>query len=106
MVATWFTYSKVMQARRTASYRAALAPLQRDLHLGMDRCDVKKYLDARKLSYNAVRYDGSDSDTYQIEIGEEPGSLVCDPWKAYIALEFTAADKLREIHTKKDGTCL
>jgi hypothetical protein len=99
--------SKVNQARREASYRTAVASFQRDLHIGTDRADVQKYLHSRKVDYHAVRYGGSDADTYEVEIGEEPSySLVCEDWEVYVALEFTVADKLREIHVRKIGTCL
>ena len=107
LVSTWLVYTTVTQARRDASYRAAIAPSQRDLHLGMDTADVRKYLDSRAVAYHSVRDGGSDADTYQIKIAEEPShSLVCENWNVYIALEFTPADKLRDLHIRKIGTCL
>jgi hypothetical protein len=106
LLSAWFAYSKVMQARREATYRAAIAPFQRDLRLGMDRAEVQAYLASRRVDYHPVRYGGSDTDTYEIKIGEEPGSLVCEYWTVYIALEFSVADKLRETHVRKIGTCL
>lgn len=73
----------------------------------MDRADVRKYLDSQAVAYHAVRYGGNDADTYEIKIAEEPShSLVCEKWIVYIALEFTAADKLRDLHIRKIGTCL
>jgi len=104
---TWLAYTKVTQSRRDASYRAAIAPFQRDLNLGMDRADVRKYLDSHAVAYHAVRYGGNDADTYEIKIAEEPShSLACEKWIVYIALEFTATDKLRDLHIRKIGTCL
>jgi hypothetical protein len=102
----WIAHSKVAEARREAAYRAAIAPFERDLRLGVDRAEVQTYLASRKVDYHPVRYGGSDADTYEIKIGEEPGSLVCEHWTVYIALEFSAADKLREVHVRKVGTCL
>src|SRR5690349_4715037 len=98
LVSTWLVYSKVAQGRREASYRAAMVPFQRDLRLGMERDDVQKYLDSHNVTYNEVQYGGSEAPAYEIKIGEEPGSFVCDPWAVYVALEFTAADKLHDIH--------
>ena len=106
LVATWLTYSKVTQARREASYRVAIAPFKRDLRLGMDRTEVKNYLNSHSIVCYTVRYGGSDGDTCEIKIGEEPGGIFCKSWTVYIALEFTPSDKLREIHIRKIGTCL
>jgi hypothetical protein len=110
LVSTWLVYSKVTQDRREVAYRAAIAPFQHDLRLGMSRNDVREYLDARSVEYHKVRSGGSEADTYEIEIGEEPASAVsslfCEPWTVYVALEFSAAETLREIHIKKVGTCL
>lgn len=100
LVCAWFAYSKVTQARREA------APFERDLAVGMDRADVKKYLDSRRVDYHTVRYGGSDADTYEIRIGEEPDNFPCEHWTVYIALEFNATEKLREVHVRKVGTCL
>ena len=102
----WLVYSNVSQARRDAAYRMAIVPFQRDLPLGMNRADVQEYLNSRKVEYHAVRYGGSEAIAYQIKIGEEPGGLFCKNWTVYIALEFTALEKLREVHTRKIGTCL
>ena len=102
----WLAHSKVVQGRREAAYHAAIAPFQRDLRAGMDRAEVQAYLASRRVDYHPVRYAGSDADTYEIKIGEEPGSLVCAHWTVYVALEFSAADKLREVHVRKIGTCL
>lgn len=71
----------------------------------MSRADVQKYLDSRKVAYNTVR-TGREADTLEIEIGEEPGSIVCERWKVYVALEFSSVDRLREVHITKFGTCL
>jgi hypothetical protein len=104
LLSAFLIHSKLNQARREASYRTALASYQHDLHIGADKADVQQYL---HLAYHAVRYGGNDADTYEIQIGVEPSnSLVCEDWDVYVALEFTAADKLREIHIRKIGTCL
>jgi hypothetical protein len=106
IVATWLTYSKVTQARREASYRVAIAPFKRDLRLGMDRTEVKNYLNSHNIICYTVHYGGSDGDTCEFKIGEEPDWIFCDPWTVYIALEFSPSDKLLEIHIRKIGTCL
>lgn len=107
LISAFLVRLKVNQVRRESLYRAAVASFQRDLHVGTDRAAVQQYLHSQKVDYHAVRYGGNDSDTYEIEIGEEPSnSLVCEDWKVYVALEFTTTDKLREIHIRKIGTCL
>jgi hypothetical protein len=73
----------------------------------MNRVEIEKYLDSKAVAYHRVRDGGSDADTDEIKIAEEPSySLVCEEWTVYIALEFTAADKLRDLHIRKVGTCL
>jgi hypothetical protein len=106
LVGTWLAYSKVTQARREASYRVEIAPFKRDLRIGMDRTEVKTSLDSRSVICNTVRYGGSDGDTCEIKIGEEPDGIFGGPSTVYIALEFSPAYKLREIHIRKIGTCL
>jgi hypothetical protein len=106
LIAAWLAYSKVRQARREASYQVAIAPYKRDLRIGMDRAEVTNYLDSRSVICHTVRYGGSDGDTCEIKIGEEPDGVFCDPWTVYVALEFSPADKLREVHIRKIGTCL
>jgi hypothetical protein len=105
MISTWFLYSKVTQAHRDDAYRTAIAPYQRDLHVGMARADVDKYLDARHVPHYPVRHGGSDGITYEIKIGEDPGSLICE-WNVYIALEFDPTETLRDVRIKKEGTCI
>jgi hypothetical protein len=63
-VSGWIAYSKVTHARRESAYRAAMAPFQRDLRMGMDRTAVKKYLDSQKVDYHTVRNGGSNADIY------------------------------------------
>jgi hypothetical protein len=116
----WLAYSKVAQVRRETAYRAAIAQFRRDLSRGMARANVEKYLDSRRVEYHWV-YDGGSAESYFVKIGEDPGSLVCNPWKVYIALNFDASDrlsgggadfkldpsdKLRDVQIKKMGTCL
>ena len=105
MISTWFIYSKVTQVRRDDLYRTAIAPYQRDLHVGMSRADVDKYLDARQVPHYPVRLGGSDGVVYEIKIGEDPSTLICE-WNVYIAFEFDHADTLTDIRTKKEGTCI
>jgi hypothetical protein len=105
MVSTWFIYSRVTQARRDDAYRTAIAPYQRDLHVGMARADVDKYLDARHVAHYPVRFGGSDGLTYEIKVWEDPGSLICE-WNVYIALEFGPTDALTDVHIRKEGTCI
>jgi hypothetical protein len=105
LVSVWLIYSKVTEARRETGYRAALAPFQRDLRVGMAKADVEKYLKGRGVDYHAARY-GEGTETYEIRIGEEPGNLVCEPWQVYIALEFNSSNTLTEVHIRKIGTCL
>jgi hypothetical protein len=103
LLSAWFAYSKVMQARREATYRVAIAPFQRDLHDGTPRLEVENYLRARNAQYNAIDF----GQTYLIEIAEEPpGNLWCEPWQVYIALEFGPSDILKDVHIRKLGTCL
>ena len=78
LVATWLTYSRVTQARREASYRVAIAPFKRNLRTGMDRAEVKNYLNSHSVICNTVRYGGSDGDTCEIQIGEELDGIFCD----------------------------
>jgi hypothetical protein len=96
---TWPVYSLIRQARRDAAYRTAIAPFQRDLHVGMAEEKVKRYLDSRHVEYHPVRLGGSNGPTYEIRVGEED-SLICDR-DVYIALEFGNAGGLREVHIKK-----
>src|SRR5260370_40643299 len=105
-VSAWLMCSRITKARRETAYHAAIAPFQRDLTMGTPRADVKKYLDARNIDYHVVRVGGSEADTYEIKIGEEPGSLVCEPWNVYVALDFSSEDTLRDIHIRRVGTCL
>lgn len=117
-VSAWLTYSKVMQARRESAYREAMAPFQHDLHLGMARTEVAKYLDSRRAGYSwQSSENGENALAYVVKIGEEPGGFLCKPWWVYIALEFDPSgkkrkmepdplDKLKDVHIKKIGTCL
>lgn len=115
----WLAYSKIAQSRRETAYRVAIAPYQRDLHTGMSRADVEKYLDSRKVEHSWMSFGRAES--YAMLIGEEPGGLVCKSWKVYISLDFDLADRpgengtrieldpadrLREIRIRKLGTCL
>jgi hypothetical protein len=105
LVSTWFIYSRITQARRDAVYRTAIAPYQKDLHVGMLRADVDKYLDARHVAHYPVRFGGSDGLTYEIKVGEDPSTLICE-WNVYVALEFGPNDALKDVHIRKEGTCI
>jgi hypothetical protein len=104
LISTWPIYSSIRQARRDAAYRAAIAPFQRDLRVGMPEAEVKRYLDSRHVEYYPVRLDGKDRLTYEIKVGRED-SLICE-WNVYIALEFGPTNGLTEVHLRKIGTCL
>ena len=95
-----------MQARRDAAYGAAIGPFERDLNRGMDKETVEEYLHAHNVQYNTVRVGGSPGQRIEIQIGEEPGSLFCDPWRVYAALEFDEHSHLTDFHIVKVGTCL
>lgn len=103
-------YSRYAQAKREAAYNAALVPYKRDLTLGTGREQVMAYLRARGALCHTVRYGGTDGDSCEIEIAKEPlvgpDRLFCESWRVYVAFDFTSADKLREIHIRKIGTCL
>ena len=103
LVAGWLGYSKYMQTRREAAYRLALAPFQRDLHVGTSKTDVEKYLHSHDVLYNAIDF----GQTYLVEIAQEPsGNFWCEPWRVCVALEFGSANTLKEVHIRKFGTCL
>lgn len=118
LFAGWAMHLKIAQARRETAYRAAMMPFQRDLVTGMSRAAVEKYLDSRKVEYHWESSGGAES--FLIEIGKEPGGLVCNPWKVYIELEFVPStklgdqarneldpsDDLKHIKITKLGTCL
>ena len=107
LLSAFLIFSRIAQSRREAAYQSAMAPFQRDLRAGTDRPDVKKYLDSHGVKYHSVRYGGSDASTLEIEIGEEPPrNLWCEESYVYIALEFTAEEKLQQVHIRKIGTCL
>lgn len=110
LIAGWIGYSKYIQTRREASYRVLLALYKHDLAVGTDRDQVIAYLRAHDVICHTVHYGGSEGDTCEVKIAEEPVGLVeafvCEPWTVYAAFEFTSTDKLREIHIRKIGTCL
>jgi hypothetical protein len=103
LVSSWPIYSRIRQAHRDVVYRAAIAPFQRDLHVGMSEPEVRQYLDSRHVEYNQVRFGGSDGPTYEIKIGEQD-SLICE-WEVFVALEFGPTDALKEVHLRRIGTC-
>jgi len=103
LVSGWLGYSKYMQTRREAAYRAAVAPFQRDLHVGTPRTSVETYFHSHSVQYNAI----DNGHTYLVEIAQEPpGNFWCEPWRVYVAFEFGSADTLNEVHIRKLGTCL
>jgi hypothetical protein len=106
LVLVWLTGSKVAQSRRDSAYHKALSQFQHDLPLGTPKDEVKKYLDSRNVQYFADKRSGSRMEAYEIKIGEDPGSFVCEPWDVYIALEFSSEEVLKQVHIRRSGTCL
>jgi|CZKJ01.1.fsa_nt_gi hypothetical protein len=106
LVSVWLIGSKVAQERRDSAYRTVIAQFQRDLPVGTPKSEVKKYLDSRNIQYFADERGGSRIEAYEIKIGEDPGGLACEPWDVYVALEFSSADVLRQIHIRRSQTCL
>jgi hypothetical protein len=105
-ICTWIVHEHFERSRHHSAYQAAIAPLEHDLAIGMDRTGVQQYLHVHNIQYHSVRVGGSDGERIEIRIGEEPGSLVCDPWQVYAALEFSPQQTLTNIHVVKVGTCL
>src|SRR5438270_10900590 len=102
LLLVWFLCSKIAQSRREATYRVAISQIQHDLAVGKSKAEVEDYLRSRKVSYRPVGLGhGGTGDTYLVQIGEDPGSFVCEPGKVYVAIEFDAADKLRQVHIQK-----
>jgi hypothetical protein len=109
LASAWFIVPRVRQARREAAYQMALAPFQRDLPIGMERDNVKKYLDSHHVEYREIddAFGGYGGPTYEIKVGEEPANLVCGPGDVYVALDFGAPGSLKEVHIRKQlGRCL
>ena len=106
LLAGYMFHEHIVDARRNAAYHAAIAPFERDLNRGMSKDTVEEYLHVHKIQYNTVHVGGSPGERIEIQIGEEPGSLVCDPWRVSAALEFDQQSHLTDIHIVKIGTCL
>ncbi len=104
--AGWFTYAKVAKSRREAAYATAMDQYRRDLRIGMTSDQVVQYLHSRNVPYSVVQIGGREGPTYLVKIGEEPGSLVCEPWNVYVAIEFGSAETLSDVHVSQVGTCL
>jgi hypothetical protein len=98
--------SKVAQSKRNSSYRTAIAQFQSDLPIGTAKEEVRKYLDSHDIHYYAAKRGGNRIEAFEIQIGDDPGGFVCEHWSAYVALEFNSEDVLRQIHIKREGTCL
>ncbi|HEV7550904.1 MAG TPA: hypothetical protein VGP65_04440, partial [Candidatus Angelobacter sp.] len=81
LFSAWFAYSKTTRARREAAYQRAMAPYQHDLPIGTTRTRVENYLESEKVEYHRVRFGGDEADSYEIQIGTEPGGLVCEEWR-------------------------
>ena len=105
-VAVWQIHSRKAQAKRDASYQVALEPYKRDLALGLSKAEVEQYLDSRNVAYHVTRIGGHEGESYLIKVGEDPGSLVCEPWNVYVALEFGSSESLKRVYIDKIGTCL
>jgi hypothetical protein len=106
LLSMWLISSRVGQSRRNSSYRKAIAQFQRDLPIGMTKEGVRKYLDSRNIQYYAATRGQNRVVAFEITIGEGPGGITCEPWEVYVALEFSPADILRQIHIKRSETCL
>src|SRR4051812_28454817 len=105
-ILAWIVYSNVIQRRRDAAYGTTVASYQHDLHAGTTKADVTKYLRSRNVSYNPAAIGGRGGETYLIQIGEDPTTLVCEAPKVYVALEFGSDDRLSDVHLTKFRTCL
>lgn len=106
LISVWLIGSKVGQSRRDSAYRKTVAQFQRDLPLGTPKAEARKYLDSRNIQYFAATRGESRVVAFEIKIGEDPGGLVCEPWNVSVALEFSSADVLKQIHITRSGTCL
>ena len=106
LAAGYLLYEHITHLHREAAYHAAIAPFERDLTHGMSKASVEDYLRARNIEHNTVQVGGSPGPRIEVQIGEEPGSLVCAPWRVYAAFEFNSQDALTDIHIVKVGTCL
>jgi hypothetical protein len=106
LVSVWLIGSRVAQSRRDFAYQKALSQFQRDLPLGTPKGDVKKYLDSRDVRYFADKRGGSRIEAYEVTIGQDPDSVVCERWDVYIALEFSSDDVLKQVRIRRTGTCL
>ena len=106
LVSVWIVGSKVAQSRRNSTYQASIAHLQHDLPIGTPKEEVRKYLDSHNMQYNVAWRGGAQLETFRVEVGEDPGSLVCGPTKVYVALDFSEVDALRQIHITRSYTCL
>lgn len=103
----WRAVERRSERRRDAAYAAAIAPLKRALLIGMTKTEVEAYLRKREVQYHAVRYGGSPNETYEYNIGKEPGDgFICEEWNVYAAMEFDSNNRLTDVHVRKIGTCL
>ena len=106
LISGWLIYSKAKKDEREAEYQAAMAPFKRDLPVGTSRVDAEQYLNSRHIKYDRVRVGGEEADRFQIQIATEPGGIVCGERRVYVAMDFTAQDKLKEIRVTKWSTCV
>jgi len=68
--------------------------------------EVSRYLDSNGMKCSALQEGENTNWRYQVKPGEDPGSLVCDHWSVYAAMEFTSSERLTNIHLAKTGVCL
>jgi len=106
LVSIWLIGLRIGQSRRDSAYQKAVAQFQHGLPIGTTKVEVRKYLDSRNIQYFAATRGGSRVEAFEIKIGEDPGDFVCEPWNVSVALEFSSADVLKEIHITRSGTCL
>lgn len=106
LVAGYLLNDGISHRRREAAYHSAIAPFQRDLSHGMSKASVEDYRRAHNIEHYTVQVGGSPGPRIEVQIGEEPGSLVCEPWRVYAAFEFDSQNRLTDIHIVRVGTCL
>ncbi len=83
-----------------------MASFQHNLPVGMPRGAVQNYLDSHNVQYTRVRFGGDESDRFQILVGKEPGSFVCEEREVYVALQFSRDDRLKMVDIHRMGACL
>lgn len=83
-------YAQHEQAERDTVYSSVLERYRHDLHVGVTRLEVERFLNRNQTPYGYVHMAGSgNTSSYKIRIGSDPGdALVCREWAVYIAFDF------------------